>query len=182
MNCIDIGASTGGFTDCLLQMGAKSVYAVDSGQKQLDPSIEEDSRVVSIEKFNARFMEPSDFPHAFDIAVMDVSFISQTLIHPAIAKILMDDAYFITLIKPQFECGRNALNSHGIVKKSQYHTQAVQKVIDSALICGLSCIDLIKSPIEGGSGNIEFLALFQKSNSPSVKISENKIKTITQSK
>lgn len=182
MNCIDVGASTGGFTDCLLQRGAKSVYAVDSGHSQLDPCIEEDPRVVSIEKFNARFMEATDFPHAFDIAVMDVSFISQTLIHPSISKILTEEGYFVTLIKPQFECGKSALNSHGIVKKSLYHTQAVQKVIDSALICGFSCVDLVKSPIEGGSGNTEFLALFQKSTAPIIKISENKIKTITQSK
>ena len=178
--CLDVGASTGGFTDCLLQRGASAVYAIDSGHSQLDVSIELNEKVISIEKYNAKFMQENDFPCKFDIAVMDVSFISQTMIHQGIYSVLKDNGIFVSLIKPQFECGKSALNSHGIVKKSSYHIQAINRVIDNALINGFACIDIIRSPIEGGSGNVEFLALFQKSKSPENKISENKIKQITQ--
>ena len=180
--CIDIGASTGGFTDCLLQRGARKVYAVDSGHSQLDPTIERDERVVSIEKFNAKFMTHEDFDVKFDVAVMDVSFISQTLIHSGICDVLKEDGILISLIKPQFECGKSALNSHGIVKKASYHQDAICRVIDSAVISGFSCIDIVRSPIEGGSGNVEFLAYFKKSTHPQNLVNEIKIKTISQTK
>lgn len=178
--CIDVGASTGGFTDCLLQRGAKMVYAVDAGHSQLDSAIELSDRVISIEKYNAKYMQESDFPCKFDIAVMDVSFISQTMIHSGLNSVLCNDGIFISLIKPQFECGKSALNSHGIVKKSNYHLQAINRVIDSALTAGFSCLDVARSPVEGGSGNIEFLAFFQKSSKPINRITENKIKQIIQ--
>ena len=180
--CIDIGASTGGFTDCLLQRNANLVYAVDSGHSQLDPLIENDERVVSIEKFNAKFMTKEDFEVEFDIAVMDVSFISQTLIHSAVYDVLKDGGVFISLIKPQFECGKSALNSHGIVKKATHHRDAICKVIDNALISGFSCEDIVCSPIEGGSGNVEFLVCLRKSNNPQNLVNENKIKLITHKK
>ena len=180
LRCIDIGASTGGFTDCLLQRGAGLVYAVDSGHSQLDPSINSNEKVISIEKYNAKFMQEQDFPCKFNLAVMDVSFISQTMIHQGISSVLTDDGMLVSLIKPQFECGKSALNSHGIVKKSSYHLQAIIRVIDSALINGFSCLDIVRSPIEGGSGNVEFLACFKKSQYPENKISENKIKQIIQ--
>ena len=180
--CIDIGASTGGFTDCLLQGGAKSVYAVDSGHSQLDPRIENDGRVISVEKYNARFMTGEDFNVKFDVAVMDVSFISQTLIHSGVAEVLKDEGAFVSLIKPQFECGKSALNSHGIVKKALHHKDAICRVIDSAVISGFSCLDIVRSPIEGGSGNVEFLAYFKKSSHPQNLVNENKIKNISQAK
>lgn len=180
LTCIDIGASTGGFTDCLLQRGARLVYAVDSGHSQLDPSIDSNEKVISIEKYNAKFMQEQDFPCNFNLAVMDVSFISQTMIHQGISSVLADEGILVSLIKPQFECGKSALNSHGIVKKSSYHLQAIIRVIDSALINGFSCLDIVRSPIEGGSGNVEFLAYFKKSQYPENKISENKIKQIIQ--
>ena len=180
LTCIDIGASTGGFTDCLLQRGAGLVYAVDSGHSQLDPSINSNEKVISIEKYNAKFMQEQDFPCKFNLAVMDVSFISQTMIHQGISSVLTDEGMLVSLIKPQFECGKSALNSHGIVKKSSYHLQAINRVIDSALINGFSCLDIVRSPIEGGSGNVEFLACFKKSQYPENKISENKIKQIIQ--
>ena len=179
--CIDIGASTGGFTDCLLQRGASIVYAVDSGHSQLDESLQINPKVVSIEKYNAKFMQPSDFPQLFDIAVMDVSFISQNLLHNGINSVLKDGGLLISLIKPQFECGKKALNSNGVVKNHSYHKQAIESVIDNALILGFSCIDLVRSPIEGGSGNVEFLALLQKSATPINKISDKQIKQISQS-
>ena len=181
-NCIDIGASTGGFTDCLLQRGASLVYAVDSGHNQLDPAIYENDRVISIEKYNARFIDPDDFSKRFDIAVMDVSFISQTFMHQGINSILDKNGILVSLIKPQFECGKSALNSHGIVKSKNDHIKAINKVIDSALICGFSCIDVIRSPIEGGSGNVEFLIYLKKSETPTNLISEIKIKQIIQAK
>lgn len=177
--CIDIGASTGGFTDCLLQRNAALVYAVDSGHNQLDPQIYENDKVISIEKYNARFIDPEDFSKRFDIAVMDVSFISQTLIHQGIHSILNEKGTLISLIKPQFECGKSALNSHGIVKSKSEHIKAINRIIDSAIISGFSCIDLIKSPIEGGSGNVEFLIHLQKSTLPESFITEEKIKRIT---
>lgn len=181
-NCIDIGASTGGFTDCLIIHGAKCVYAIDSGHSQLDPKLAEDPRVVSIEKYNARYLTPQDFPFSFDIAVMDVSFISQTLIHKGIEEILREDGLLVTLIKPQFECGKNALNSNGIIKKAAFHIQAINRIIDSALISGFSCLDIMRSPIEGGDGNVEFLALLQKASTPHNFITDNKIKTIVSQK
>ena len=182
LSVIDIGASTGGFTDCLLQRGVGEIYAVDSGHGQLDPSIESDERVVSVEKYNAKFMSKEDFPTLFDIAVMDVSFISQTYIHKGIADVLKDGGVLISLIKPQFECGKVALNSKGVVKKSSYHAQAIARVIDSALICGFSCMDIVRSPIEGGSGNVEFLGYFVKSEKSVNYVSENKIKLLIQAK
>ena len=178
--CLDVGASTGGFTDCLLQRGASSVYAIDSGHSQLDVSIESNEKVISIEKYNAKFMQENDFPCKFDIAVMDVSFISQTMIHQGIYSVLKDNGVFVSLIKPQFECGKSALNSHGIVKKPNYHIQAINRVLDSALMNGFSCLDIVRSPIEGGSGNIEFLVCLQKSQNPKNNILESKIKQITQ--
>ena len=125
-------------------------------------------------------MDPNDFSRKFDIAVMDVSFISQTFMHHGINSVLNDEGVLISLIKPQFECGKSALNSHGIVKNKNDHIRAINKVIDSAIISGYSCIDITRSPIEGGSGNVEFLICLQKSYKPENKISENKIKQITQ--
>ena len=180
LTCIDIGASTGGFTDCLLKRGASSVYAIDSGHSQLDVSIELNEKVISIEKYNAKYMQENDFPCKFDIAVMDVSFISQTMIHQGVYSVLKDNGIFVSLIKPQFECGKSALNSNGIVKKSNYHIQAINRVLDSALMNGFSCLDIVRSPIEGGSGNIEFLVCLQKSRNPKNNILENKIKQIIQ--
>lgn len=180
--CLDVGASTGGFTDCLLQRGASLVFAVDSGHGQLDPSIQSNEKVVSIEGYNARFMKKDDFFREFDLAVMDVSFISQTLLHSGIHSLLKDEGILISLIKPQFECGRSGLNSKGIAKNSAIRKQSVIKVVDSALCCGFSCLGLVASPIEGGSGNIEYLAYFKKSAKPLNLISENTIDNIVKSK
>ncbi len=157
--CLDIGASTGGFTDCLLQNGAAEVYAVDSGRGQLHEKLLCDTRVVNIEGYNARNLS-SDELGCFDVAVMDVSFISQTLIHPALATVLNDGAEFISLIKPQFEAGRSALGKNGIVKNKKDRESAILKVVESAQICGFEFMGLKNSPIAGGDGNREYLALF----------------------
>ncbi len=166
LEAIDIGASTGGFTDCLLQRGAKSVIAVDSGEGQLDPRLAVDPRVTNIEKYNARELSRDIAPNGVDLAVMDVSFISQTLIMPAILNVLRPNASVITLIKPQFEAGRAAVGKGGIVKSKRDRFLAVLRVRDAAALNGLYMTDLIVSPITGGDGNIEYLAIFERSGVP----------------
>lgn len=158
---IDIGASSGGFTDCLLSYGAKSVIAVDSGTAQLVESLKNDPRVISIENHNARYTKPEDLPYVPNLCVMDVSFISATYIMPAIRDILTPGSDFICLIKPQFEVGRSGLGKGGIVKNDKVRADAIKKVVDYAGSLGFVCHSVIKSPIEGGDGNIEFLAHFQ---------------------
>ncbi len=161
-NCIDVGASSGGFTDCLLQNGASSVFAVDSGYGQLAKPLCSDPRVSLIESYNARYMKPSDFPHLFELAVMDVSFISAKYIIEPLYACLSDGADFICLIKPQFEVGRTGLGKGGIVKDEKLRREAVGGVVEFAGGVGFSCLGLIQSPIKGGDGNIEFLAHFKK--------------------
>lgn len=173
--CIDVGASTGGFTDCLLQNGAETVYAVDSGRGQLHQKLLNDPRVVNIEGYNARELS-SDELGTFDVAVMDVSFISQTLIHPALSTVLREGAVFISLIKPQFEAGRSALGKNGIVKNKKDREAAIIKVVESALVCGFELSGLLNSPITGGDGNREYLALFirKKDMSPKSTVIDRK--------
>ena len=160
--CFDVGASTGGFTDCLLKRGAKKVYAIDSGRDQLAKDLRDDERVVSLEGMNARFLNFDSVGSYADIIVMDVSFISQTLILPRFQVLLNDGGEVVTLIKPQFECGREALGKGGIVKKPEHRLSAVRRVAFVAEENGLHLCDLIRSPIEGGDGNVEFLARFTK--------------------
>ena len=163
MICADIGASTGGFTDCLLQNGAKKVYAFDSGKGQLHPKLVNDPRVVSKEGFNARYIKLCDVGEAVDIAVMDVSFISQTMIIPSLVSIIKDGGSLVSLVKPQFEAGRAALGKNGIVKNSKDRYVAALRVLESAEEVGLSCVGFIRSPIKGGDGNEEYLIHLIKS-------------------
>ena len=169
MICADIGASTGGFTDCLLRRGAAHVYAVDSGVGQLDPSLCGDSRVTNIEHFNARNLTPDTFGRLCDIAVADLSFISQTYILPNVRDILRPGGIYVGLIKPQFECGRSALDRHGIVKSRAHHKAAITRVLDSAILCGLVPQAVIPSPITGGDGNREFLMWCVKAEANEMK-------------
>ena len=165
MRAADIGASTGGFTDCLLRRGASLVYAADSGHGQLDARLCRDERVVNIEGFNARKLcegELGGIGTGLDIAVMDVSFISQTLILPSLATVIADGGVLVSLIKPQFEVGREAVGKNGIVKKWEARLAAVQKVMASAVSCRLCPKGFIVSPIKGGDGNEEYLAYFVK--------------------
>ena len=161
---LDIGASSGGFTDCLLKRGALRVAAVDSGVGQLAEFLRADGRVVSIEKFNARFMKPKDLPFVPEIAGMDVSFISAKLIIPSVYECLALGGDYICLIKPQFEVGREGVGKGGIVKDEKLRNKAVSEVIEFARRCGFSFLGTIKSPITGGDGNIEFLAHLRKDN------------------
>lgn len=176
LDIIDVGASTGGFTHCLLERGAKSVISLDSGHGQLHEKIRDDGRVKVIEGYNARGLNSSDVG-ILDGAVMDVSFISQTLILPALAGVIREGGFYIGLIKPQFEAGRGAVGKNGIVKKAADREAAVCRVLDSARACGLRPLRLVRSSIEGGDGNIEYLALFIKEAGDSL-IDKNTIKKI----
>jgi 23S rRNA (cytidine1920-2'-O)/16S rRNA (cytidine1409-2'-O)-methyltransferase len=161
----DIGASTGGFTDCLIKRGAKKVFAVDSGINQLHKSLISDNRVVSMEKMNARNLTAEVLGELCDIAVMDVSFISQALLYGSVKSILKENGIFISLIKPQFEAGRNNIGKNGIVRDISIHATLIKRLFDTAESYGLFCGGAIRSPIEGGDGNIEYLALFEKTKS-----------------
>lgn len=160
--CIDIGASTGGFTHCLLLRGAKKVYAIDSGTNQLAEELKNDIRVVSIENFNARNLSIEDIGEMADVITIDVSFISQTLILPCIRQLLKDDGVFFSLIKPQFEVGKALVGKGGIVKDKKARLMAANSVIACAAQLGLVCNMFLKSPIQGGDGNVEYLASFSK--------------------
>lgn len=159
---LDVGASSGGFTDCLLKRGAAFVIAVDSGSGQLVESLRKDSRVCSMENYNARYMQPSHLPQVPDLAVMDVSFISATYIIPSVYSCLAETADFICLIKPQFEVGRSHIGKGGVVKDAAYRQMAVDKVTDFASSYGFKTVSVIESPIKGGDGNTEYLAHFRK--------------------
>lgn len=179
LKAVDIGASTGGFTDCLIKRGAKKVYAIDAGAGQLHPSLLEDTRVFSIEKFNARELTSVVTNGLCDVAVADVSFISQTYIISPIASVLRDGGIFVSLIKPQFEAGASALGKGGIVTSSAYRFLAVKRVLSSAYENGFECKGLIVSPITGGDGNKEYLAYFEKNGVITQKIDDKYIKKIT---
>ena len=155
---LDIGASTGGFTDCLLRNGAAKVIALDAGCGQLHPKLLADPRVVNMEKYNARNLSREDVGEV-ELVVMDVSFISQTYILPRIPSVLAENGRVLTLIKPQFEAGRGALNKKGLVKAARDRILAIRRVLTCASECGLACRGLAPSPIKGGDGNEEYLAL-----------------------
>lgn len=161
-NCLDVGSSTGGFTDCLLKHGAAHVTAVDAGTNQLVWSLRSDPRVDVRENVNAREIKPADFAELFDLAVMDVSFISVTKILPAIVPLLKATGRIVVLIKPQFEVRRAEVGQGGIVKDPEKHDRVVREVNDFAETCGLIVASTIESPIRGAEGNKEFLALYER--------------------
>ena len=160
---IDVGASSGGFTDCLLKRGAAHVIALDSGHGQLAPSLREDERVTVIEDYNARYLSPDHLEYFASLAVMDVSFISATYIIPALSLCLSHGADFVCLIKPQFEVGRGNVGKGGIVKEEKVRLTAINKVVECAEQSGFSFLGRITSPIRGGDGNVEYLAHFRLS-------------------
>ncbi len=179
MKAVDVGASTGGFTDCLLKRGASLVYSVDAGVGQLHPNLKSDNRVRCIEKFNARELNTDVTEGLCDIAVADVSFISQTYIIAEISSVLKGGGIFISLIKPQFEAGRSALSKNGVVTSSAYRFLAAKRVISFACENGFDCIGLIRSPIEGGDGNKEYLAYFIKKDCIKPHVDDKMIKRVT---
>jgi len=160
--CLDIGASTGGFTDVLLQRGAARVVALDVGHGQLDWKLRNDARVVVIERFNARHLTLGDLPGAVDVVTIDVSFISLRLILPAVSPVLRPGADLVALVKPQFEAGRSEVRK-GIIRDPAVHARVVEEVAAAGAEVGLSRVASIPSPITGQKGNVEFLVHFRLS-------------------
>ncbi len=162
MMCVDIGASTGGFTDCLLQHGAARVIAIDVGTNQLDWRLRSDSRVEVRENVNARGLRPEDIDSLADLIVMDVSFISVTKIMPVFRELMAPGGRAIVLIKPQFEVGRGEVGKGGIVREPEKHERVVAEVTQFAATVGLKPGPVIESPILGAEGNKEFLAIYER--------------------
>ena len=162
--CLDIGASTGGFTDCMLQNGAVRVYAVDVGRGQLDYKLRSDARVVCMEKTNFRYMTEQDLPERVDFATSDVSFISLEKMLPPAHALLKDEGEMVVLIKPQFEAGRELVGKKGVVTDSGVRRNVVQKICDFAAGTGFELLGLDFSPIKGPEGNVEFLLWLKKTD------------------
>lgn len=175
--CMDIGASTGGFTDCMLQNGAVKVYAVDVGHGQLDWKLRNDERVVCMEKTNFRYLQPTDIADPIDFASCDVSFISLTKILLPARNILKDEGRMVCLIKPQFEAGKDKVGKKGVVRDKAVHREVVEKIIKFANICGFEILRLDFSPIKGPEGNIEYLIYLKKDALQNDRVSELDEKT-----
>ena len=158
--CMDVGASTGGFTDCLLERGAERVYAIDVGYGQLDMRLRDDPRVVVMERVNARHLQPGDLPEACDLITVDLSFISLAKVVPALIPHLAEGGRLVTLIKPQFEAGRQQVGKGGIVRDEAVRQSAIDSTARQLEAFGLRRIDLFDSPVTGARGNREALALF----------------------
>ena len=173
--CIDIGSSTGGFTDCMLQNGAVKVYAIDVGTNQLAWKLREDKRVVSMEKTNIRYVTEDQIPDKADFASVDVSFISLTKALPAAVNLLKDEAEMVCLIKPQFEAGREKVGKKGVVRDFAVHKEVIELVVDFAVGLNFLVKGLTFSPVKGPEGNIEYLLYMQKRTE---KMSETQIDNI----
>ena len=183
--CMDIGASTGGFTDCMLQNGATKVYSVDVGYGQLDWKLRQDDRVVCMEKTNFRYMTPEDIPEVLDFASVDVSFISlDKILTPAYA-LLREQGEMVALIKPQFEAGREKVGKKGVVRDPKVHEEVISRIVRHADEVSFEVLDLSYSPIRGPEGNIEYLIHLKKNPERPVypdilEVFEKKIKEIVE--
>ena len=164
--CMDIGASTGGFTDCMLQNGAQKVFAVDVGHGQLDWKLRNDPRVICMEKTNIRYVTPADIGEMLDMASIDVSFISLSKVLPAAYALLKDGGEIAALIKPQFEAGREKVGKKGVVRDKDVHAEVIRSAFDYAHGNGFRILDLTFSPIKGPEGNIEYLYYLKKESGP----------------
>lgn len=173
--CMDIGASTGGFTDCMLQNGAKKVYAVDVGYGQFAWKLRTDERVVCMEKTNIRYVTPEDIADVLDFASVDVSFISLAKVLPAAKELLRDEGEMVCLIKPQFEAGREKVGKKGVVRDPAVHREVIEKVITDARELGFSILHLEYSPIKGPEGNIEYLIHICKGGRKEENIDVNEV-------
>ena len=165
--CMDIGASTGGFTDCMLQNGAQRVYSVDVGYGQLAWSLRTDPRVVNLERTNARYLTREQVPEEIGFFSVDVSFISLTLILPAVRPLLAEHGQAVCLIKPQFEAGREKVGKKGVVRDKAVHEEVIEKIRSFALENGFSVLGLTFSPVKGPEGNIEYLIYLERAEAPS---------------
>jgi len=164
--CTDVGSSTGGFTDCMLQNGARKVFAIDVGTNQLAWKLRQDERVVCMEKTNIRYVTPEDIGEAIDFSSIDVSFISLTKVLLPIRNYLKADGQIVALIKPQFEAGREKVGKKGVVREKNTHYEVIEMVLSYAVSIGFKVLDLDFSPIKGPEGNIEYLAYLQKEEEP----------------
>ena len=160
--CMDVGSSTGGFTDCMLQNGAKKVYAVDVGTNQLAWKLRSDPRVVCMEKTNIRYVKPEDLGEPVDFSSIDVSFISLSKVLGPIRDYLTEKGQIVALIKPQFEAGREKVGKKGVVREKSTHLEVIDQVVSYAVSIGLRVLDLTFSPIKGPEGNIEYLVHLEK--------------------
>lgn len=160
--CTDVGSSTGGFTDCMLQNGAVKVFAIDVGRGQLDWKLRQDDRVVCMEKTNIRYVTPEDIGEPVDFSSVDVSFISLTKVLLPIRNYLKDDGEIVALIKPQFEAGREKVGKKGVVREKSTHLEVIRAVTDYAVSTGFDVLELEFSPIRGPEGNIEYLVHLKK--------------------
>lgn len=172
--CTDVGSSTGGFTDCMLQNGAKKVYAIDVGRGQLDWKLRQDPRVVCMEKTNIRYVTPEDLEEPIEFSSIDVSFISLTKVLLPIRNYLVPDGQIVALIKPQFEAGREKVGKKGVVREKSTHLEVITKVIEYAVSIGFLVRDLEFSPIKGPEGNIEYLVHLEKTEEPGTLIDEKR--------
>ena len=172
LTCMDIGASTGGFTDCMLQNGAVKVYSVDVGHGQLDWKLRNDERVICMEKTNFRYIKPEDIGEPIDFASCDVSFISLTKIILPARALLKDEGRMVLLIKPQFEAGKDKVGKKGVVRDKDVHVEVIEKIVQFASICGFSILRLDFSPIKGPEGNIEYLIYLKKDISQDERVAE----------
>ncbi|MCQ2522135.1 MAG: TlyA family RNA methyltransferase [Lachnospiraceae bacterium] len=177
--CMDIGASTGGFTDCMLQNGAKKVFAIDVGHGQLAWKLRNDERVVCMEKTNFRYVEPKDIGEEVDFASVDVSFISLSKILPAAYPILRDGGQMVCLIKPQFEAGRDKVGKKGVVREPEVHEEVIENVFGYIRETGFKLLGLTYSPVRGPEGNIEYLVYIAKTDAADA-IDESIIKETVQ--
>ena len=166
--CMDIGASTGGFTDCMLQNNASKVYAVDVGYGQFAWKLRQDERVVCMEKTNIRYVTPDDIDDKLDFASVDVSFISLTKVLGPARDLLNDDGQMVCLIKPQFEAGKEKVGKKGVVRDKKVHLEVCEKIVDFAFTNGFSVLNLEYSPIKGPEGNIEYLVYLEKAQNPQI--------------
>lgn len=172
--CMDIGASTGGFTDCMLQNGAAKVFAVDVGYGQFAWKLRSDSRVVSMERTNIRYVTPEDIGEKLDFASIDVSFISLSLVLPVTFSLLGENGRAVALIKPQFEAGRGQVGKKGVVRDEKVHFEVIEKVVNTARTLGFSVLGLSFSPVKGPEGNIEYL-IFLGKNEPDCELGAEEI-------
>jgi 23S rRNA (cytidine1920-2'-O)/16S rRNA (cytidine1409-2'-O)-methyltransferase len=172
VRALDVGASTGGFTDCLLQRGAAAVTALDVGRGQLDWKLYSDPRVRVIDDVNARYLSPDDFPEAFDLVTVDLSFISLAKVLPALAPLLRVEGSMLALVKPQFELGPEAVERGGLVKSPARHLEAVESAAAAARGAGLELLDVVPSPITGVSGNQEYFILARRAGAPGLGAAE----------
>ena len=164
--CMDVGSSTGGFTDCMLQNGAVKVYAIDVGHGQLDWKLRNDERVVCMEKTNIRYVTPEDLGELIDFSSIDVSFISLTKVLLPIRNYLREDGEIVALIKPQFEAGREKVGKKGVVREKSTHYEVIEQVLSYAVSIGFKVLEFTYSPIKGPEGNIEYLVHLKKTEEP----------------